>query len=525
MGLYFSLNLHKPKKDYFKDEEVSVVINYYFNGKKIRVASSIKVKIKDWGDSQNSLILKSDSDYKSKNILLKSKKAEIERIIHKIIINRQNPEVSLVKQHLNRNVNKRTTNTKRDMPYNVLLDDYIKILNEDVALSKNYKRSVINSLHQIIYFITERFNDFDFLVSNFDEDFQNDYKNYSVGVHNRTNSTIQKHLKHLSSFMRWCLKNKFIDYPFDRIKMPINNDREVIYLQRDEIEKLFHFKDFDYSSPNHLLYTKELMTDKLKNGSVTTYTNLEVYKDMLLFGCGVGCRFGDLINLKLDNYEFSKNDRKKGNFIFRMEKTHKRVKVPNNSLTYSLWVKYSKNKTKEDYIFPRTRFGNPISNQKMNENLKLIGKIVGLNRLVSKPIFNSDNSVRNGTDIRQPLYHFVTTHIIRRTFIREALNSGLPRHLIMEMSGHSTEREFGKYFSVIETEREAISSLFSYDLNQISEFKEPISIPTLEEENTNPKASKDLDEKLINLKRLFDNGLIPEDVYKQQITQLLAIIS
>ena len=158
MGLYFSLNLHKPKKDYFKDEAVSVVINYYFNGKKIRVASSIKVKIKDWGDSQNSLILKSDSDYKSKNILLKSKKAEIERIIHKIIINRQNPEVSLVKQHLNRNVNKRTTNTKRDMPYNVLLDDYIKILNEDVALSKNYKRSVINSLHQIIYFITERFN-------------------------------------------------------------------------------------------------------------------------------------------------------------------------------------------------------------------------------------------------------------------------------------------------------------------------------------------------------------------------------
>ena len=525
MGLNYSLNLHKPKSDYLKDEEVSVVVNYYFNGKKIRVASFIKVKIKDWGGSPNAPILKSDSDYKSKNILLKSKKGEIERIIHKIIINRQNPEVSLVKQHLNRNVNKRTTNTRKDMPYYVLFDDYMKTLNEDVALSKNYKRSVINSLQQIIYFIKERFNDIDFLVSNFDEDFQNDYKNYSVGVHNRTNTTIQKHLKHLSSFMRWCLKNKFIDYPFDRIKIPINTDSEVIYLQRDEIEKLFHFDDFDYSSPNHTLYTKEFMSDKLKSGSVRTYTNLEVYKDMLLFGCGVGCRFGDLINLKLDNYEFSKNDRKKGNFIFRMEKTHKRVKVPNNALTYSLWVKYSKSKTKEDYIFPRTRFGNPISNQKMNENLKIIGKIVGLNRLVSKPIFNSDNSVRNGTDIRKSLYHFLTTHIIRRTFIREALNSGLPRHLIMEMSGHSTEREFGKYFSVIETERETVSSLFAYDLNPIGESNEIVSIHTIDEENSNPITPNDLDDKLLNLKRLFDMGLIPEDVYKQHINELLSKLS
>ena len=49
----------------------------------------------------------------------------------------------------------------------------------------------------------------------------------------------------------------------------------------------------------------------------------------------------------------------------------------------------------------------------------------------------------------------MTAHMIRRTFIREGLNSGLPRHVIMEMSGHSTEKEFNKYFSVIESERES----------------------------------------------------------------------
>ena len=61
---------------------------------------------------------------------------------------------------------------------------------------------------------------------------------------------------------------------------------------------------------------------------MNTYTNLEVYRDILVFGCGVGCRFGDLISLRLDNYQFSE-DRTKGYFVFRMEKSRsgKQVKV------------------------------------------------------------------------------------------------------------------------------------------------------------------------------------------------------
>ena len=197
-----------------------------------------------------------------------------------------------------------------------------------------------------------------------------------------------------------------------------------------------------------------------------------------------------------------------------MEKTHKEVKVPMNKLTFEVWKKYSSNKKREDFIFPRTSHGNPISNQKMNENLKVIGEIVGLNRLVRKPIFNSDNSVRKGTEVRKPLFQFLTSHIIRRTFIREGLNSGLPRHVIMEMSGHSTEKEFNKYFSVIESEREKVSSLFSYDLNP-SEDIQVVTQPTL--------PSNELNDKLIRLKELFDNGLIPEDIYRIKVIETLKV--
>jgi hypothetical protein len=84
----------------------------------------------------------------------------------------------------------------------------------------------------------------------------------------------------------------------------------------------------------------------------------------------------------------------------------------------------------------------------------------------------------------------------------------------MEMSGHSTEKEFSKYFSVIESEREKVSSLFSYDLNPSEDVQ---VVPQL------PLPSNDLNDKLIQLKGLFDSGLIPEDIYRTKIIETLKV--
>jgi len=103
-----------------------------------------------------------------------------------------------------------------------------------------------------------------------------------------------------------------------------------------------------------------------------------------------------------------------------MEKSRlsKQVKIPVNNLTFELW-KYSKNKKRTDYIFPRTNKGNPISNQKVNKHIKEIGKIVGLTRLVSNPKFNLEGKVLEKSSTRIPFHELLTTHIMRRTFIRE----------------------------------------------------------------------------------------------------------
>jgi integrase len=257
----------------------------------------------------------------------------------------------------------------------------------------------------------------------------------------------------------------------------------------------------------------------LKNGKTITYTNFEVYRDMIVFGCGLGCRYGDLVKLKLDNYQFTE-DRSKGFFVFRMEKSRvaKQVKVPLNKLTFEIWKKYSKNKSRADYLFPRTSTGKPIYNEKVNKNIKIIGEIVGLKRLVSKPRFTIEGQVIEGSDVRRPLYEFVSSHIMRRTFIREGLENKIPTHILMSMSGHTTEKVFRKYFSTTTKELgEEGSKLFSYDLSDSveEEVKPKKVVEELELMNTS-KINK-----LKELKLLFEEGLIPKEIYLEKVKELI----
>ena len=71
-------------------------------------------------------------------------------------------------------------------------------------------------------------------------------------------------------------------------------------------------------------------------------------------------------------------------------KTNKQIRVPINQLTYDIFKKYSSGKhiSKEyqkyneynEYLFPRTKFGNPISNQKFNKHSQEICRIIGIKR-------------------------------------------------------------------------------------------------------------------------------------------------
>ena len=68
MSIYISPNYVKKKSDYTSTDKVSIYINYYYKGKKLRIPSGVVIQFKDWnkrwkqGDKSNP-ILKSYKSY------------------------------------------------------------------------------------------------------------------------------------------------------------------------------------------------------------------------------------------------------------------------------------------------------------------------------------------------------------------------------------------------------------------------------------------------------------------------------
>ena len=56
-------------------------------------------------------------------------------------------------------------------------------------------------------------------------------------------------------------------------------------------------------------------------------------------------------------------------------------------------------------------FCNQISNQKFNKHIKEISKIVGLNRVITKPRYDWNNQIIKGSDDTKRLHQVITSHI------------------------------------------------------------------------------------------------------------------
>ena len=515
MSVYISPNLTKKKTDYKPSDKITIYLNYYFQGKKLRIPSEVTVLFKDWDKNwkqgrKSDPILKTDQNHVSKNILLKQKLSEVNQIIDRIKLNGQIPVIELVKNNLKSFKRKEIKKTFENLDLIFLLNEYCNYIENEITLRKGYKKSIFTSIKRINEF-TQHYNktlNYNVLVSNIDEEYQKSFLKFYSDKGDQP-STIRKRLKSLVSFVNWCGKQGYTNHKISVIPFNHNFEKEVVYLTREEVLQLYQFEEFNFSNKIHKKHTNEFFYDKLKNGKTNNYTNLEVYKDILVFGCGVGCRFGDLISLRLDNYQFSE-DRSKGYFVFRMEKSRigKQVKVPINRLTFEIWKKYSKNKKRTDYIFPRSSSGNLPTNQKMNKQIKEIGRIVGLNRLVSKPKFNVEGKIIKESDTRVPIHSVLSSHIMRRTFIREGIENKIPTHVMMSMSGHSTERVYHQYFSTTSSELDKEGrKLFSLELYQ--------------KENKKSHDQGSLENQLLELKSLFEKGLIPEDIYLKKVSRLV----
>ncbi len=532
-----NLNYTKKKELYAPKEEIPVSIYYYYDRKKLNVSTGVKVSLMNWNSYKSNTrsgnpVKKTDPSFKTKNLLLRNKWKEVQDIVDQISIEGQIPTIDLVKSFLYQKDNERVKKSLTNLHFLFILDEYRNWINSVANRNReSYKKSVRTCLKRIEEF-TYRYQKklgYKLLITDIDNDYQYALIDYldKRGDTGEQPSTIRKRLKILVSMINWSRdEKKYTEHRIKAVKMKWDFRREVIYLKRTEIIKLLEFNDFDYRSSNHTEYSEEYITDRHSDGTEVIYTNLEVYRDMLLFGCGIGCRFSDLVKLKVGHGVLDEEG--SSYFRYRMTKSEysKEIKVPINKLTQQVFTKYASGKASSDYIFPRTKRGNPVSNQKFNKHLKEIGRLVGLERKVSWPKFNLQGQVVGDTDTLEPLYDRISSHIMRRTFIREGLTAGVPPYKLMELSGHTTEKVFKRYFDVLDEELD-VEGKKIFDLNILTIDEEKLNgwLELLEAEGTNEThvASKILDKTslLKELKSLFEDGLIPEVVYHKKVEALL----
>ena len=218
-------------------------------------------------------------------------------------------------------------------------------------------------------------------------------------------NTSGNQIKHLKSFMNWCVINEHeVKDDFRRFKKPRNN-ATIVALTHDEFEK-FWGHEFESKS-------------------------LEQVRDAFIFSCSTGLRFSDYSSITKDNIITEIINGEPREFIRKyMKKTKEEVSIPLNQYSKTILQKYSF----------KLRI---LSNQKMNAYLKKAAREAGLTNTREILVYKA----REKTTIKKELCDILSSHSGRKSFATLSLDRGVPIHTIMAITGHKSLSSFQRYMA------------------------------------------------------------------------------
>jgi integrase len=173
----------------------------------------------------------------------------------------------------------------------------------------------------------------------------------------------------------------------------------------------------------HVIYLNDIELEKIKKADIELPA-LENARKWLLLGCSIGQRGGDLLNLNESNF-VTRNGYEV--IELKQQKTGKNITIPVLPITKEII---------------ETGLPYKISIQRFNEYIKDVCKIAKINQKIEGKIMDKETE-RKKLDV-YPKYKLITSHVCRRSFATN--NYGiLPTPLIMQVTGHSTEKMFLNY--------------------------------------------------------------------------------
>ena len=243
----------------------------------------------------------------------------------------------------------------------------------------------------------------------FDERGLNDYVGYLRDVKEMRNTTIGKQLSFLKWFLRWAFKKGVHqNNAYDSYKPKLKStQKKIIFLTWDELNRLREFK---------------IPSNKQA---------LERVRDVFLFQCFTGLRYSDVFNLR-------RSDIKGDHIEVTTIKTSDSLIIELNNHSKAILDKYKDVAFENDKVLP------VITNQKMNDYLKELAEMAGIDEPVRQTYYKGNERIDDVT----PKYALLGTHAGRRTFICNALALGIPPQVVMKWTGHSDYKAMKPYIDI-----------------------------------------------------------------------------
>lgn len=234
------------------------------------------------------------------------------------------------------------------------------------------------------------------------------------------NTTIKNDIAFVKVFLRWAQDHNYCDaspFLYQKVKLKTSK-KPVIYLTKEELMKVY---DYNFGHKNYLSQVR----------------------DVFCFCCFTSLRYSDVYNLRRSNIIDNE-------IHITTIKTHDTLTIELNRYSRAILNKYA------DIPFPDDKALPVITNQKMNDYLKEMGKVCGIN----SPITITKYKGTQRYDKTYKKYELLSTHCARRTFVCNAIMLGIPTNIVMKWTGHSDYSTMKPYLDIADEARRSAMTVF-----------------------------------------------------------------
>lgn len=386
-----SFYLKEPKSQ----SPTLIFLFFSFDSKRLKYSTGQKILPKFWNPQTGKAREIRGENYAELNVLLKRLDSLITEEYRRLINDGVVPTPEKLKTALDQFLRKRANSSTDKLVQFALA--YVESTNKRDNTKKQYRTAIFKI--QEYERARKKSLSFDDIDLSFYEDFTGflTAQNYSL-------NSIGTVIKNIKVFMNEAVDKgltKNLEFRHKKFKSA-EEESESIYLSENELLRIY---EFDFSESPHL----------------------DRDRDLFIIGCYTGLRFSDLSQLKKENLIDSGSKVR-----IKTQKTGELVVIPLHKYVKEIMSKYGG-------IPPKA-----ISNQRMNDHLKMIGRLVG----IDEPVLL--HTTKGGKTVAETYkkYELITVHTARRSFATNAYLANVPTISIMKITGHRTERAFLKYIKI-----------------------------------------------------------------------------